>query len=38
MNISLKCTKFVPYTVKFADGYGREGPFFILCDKLIQLK
>ena len=27
MNILLKCTEFVSYTVDFADGSDREGPF-----------
>ena len=38
MNIPLKCTKFVPYTVDFADGNDRELHFFRLSDKFLLLK
>ena len=30
MSVPLKCTEFVPYTVEFADGSDREGPFLRL--------
>ena len=34
----LKCTEFIPYTVDFADGSNREGPFLRLYDKFLVLK
>ena len=38
MSVPLKCTESVPYTVDFANGYGREGPFLRLYDTFFQLK
>ena len=38
MSIPLKCTEFVPHTVDFSNGNGREGPFLKLYDKFLQLK
>ena len=37
MSVPLKCTEFVPYTVDFADGNDREGPFLRLYDKFLLL-
>ena len=38
MSLPLECTQFVPYTVDFADGSDREGPFLRLYDKISLLK
>ena len=38
MSVTVKCTEFVPYTVDFADGSNREGPFLRLCHKFLPLK
>ena len=37
MNVPLKCTEFVPYTVDFADANDREGSFLRLY-KFLLLK
>ena len=38
MGVPLKQTEFVPYTVDFADGYGRKGSFLRLHDKCLLVK
>ena len=38
MSVPLKCTEFVPYTVDFADGSDRDGPFLRLYGKFLLLK
>ena len=35
---NIKCTEFVPYTVDFADGSAREGPFHRLYGTFLLLK
>ena len=35
---SIKCIEFVPYTVEFADGSGREDSFLRLYGMFLLLK